>query len=111
MSKNKFCDIKVNEIEIEVIGGSSVGKTTIQLLISDMLISHGFNIKLTSNGEEDWDELKATLSSEKLRSIVDKTKEIRISEVRGLTPMNAARQEHGVDPIGINVGTVHGTTY
>jgi len=48
-------ELKDNEIEVDVIGKTGVGKTLIQILIADMLTSHGFNVKLRSGDGDDHD--------------------------------------------------------
>jgi len=74
-------------LDIDVIGKSGVGKTFIQILIADMLTSHGFKVKLLGDDGQDWDELKATMGSDIIKAILDKTKEIKVNEVRVVTPM------------------------
>ena len=81
-------DLDRDEIEIDVIGKSAVGKTFIQMLITDMLISHGFKVKFNSHDDHDFDELKATMKPEIVKSVLGNVREIRVNEVQAIDTMS-----------------------
>lgn len=100
-------ELKDNEIEVDVIGKTGVGKTLIQILIADMLTSHGFNVKLRGGDGDDWDELKATMGSDRIKAVLDKTKEIRVSEVRVISQRELTSDSlpSNANHVGVNVGS------
>jgi len=82
--KRELSDLERNEIDINVVGYSATGKSTIQYLISQVLKDYGFNVVVRSNDHE-WIISQPYRELEKRMDIVIKSNRvININEVQAV---------------------------
>ena len=85
--KREFNNMKNNELAVHVVGTANTGKSTIQLIISQALKEHGFNVELTSNdfdSEEELIQAHTQTQSERIEAVKEKINLITINEVQAV---------------------------
>ena len=77
--------MKQNELMINVVGLAGSGKTTVQLLITDMLRKHGFDVEIINRDFVDETQLRKHTNPntvDRINAILEKTKKITIAETQ-----------------------------
>ncbi len=76
-----------NELAVHVVGTANTGKSTIQLIISQALKEHGFNVEVTSNdfdSEEDLIQAHVPTQFERIEAVKEKINLITVNEVQAV---------------------------
>lgn len=77
--------MKQNEITINVLGVAGSGKTTVQLLISEVLKEYGFEVEIQNNDFTNEAQLRKHMNfnpEDRLNATLKKTKKITIIETQ-----------------------------